>query len=89
MKTLRYRVGSHDFRITLSEKTGNVVSVTTDGHPHQPPADAMPRYATAVCLALLQYEVEEVHDDEETGITITHNGGFWSDPAEMFNKLNN
>ena len=49
----------------------------------------MPRYATAVCLALLQYEVEEVHDDEETGITITHNGGFWSDPAEMFNKLNN
>ncbi len=89
MKTLRYRVGSHDFRITLREKDGSVVSVTTDGQPHRPPVDAMPRYAAAACLALLQYEVEEVHDDEQTGITITYNGGSWSDPAEMFNKLNN
>lgn len=87
MKTIRYKVGEHDFRITLSEKTGNVISVTTDGHPHRPAPDVMPRYAAAVCLALIQYEVEEVHDDEETGITITHAGGSWGDPAEMFNKL--
>jgi len=87
MKTIRYKVGEHDFRITLSEKDGNVISVTTDGKPHRPAPDVMHRYAAAVCLALLQYEVEEVHDDEATGITITHNGSAWNDPAEMFNKL--
>ncbi|MBP3228446.1 MAG: hypothetical protein J6M53_06690 [Bacteroidaceae bacterium] len=87
MKTLRYRVGSHDFRITLRETDGSVVSVTTDGQPHRPPQDAMPRYAAAISLALLQYEVEEVHDDEPQAITITHNGGTWNTPAEMFNSL--
>ncbi len=87
MKTIRYKVGEHDFRITISEKTGNVVNVTTDGKPHHPAADVMPRYAAAISLALLQYEVEEVHDDEETSITITSGGSAWNDPAEMFNKL--
>ncbi|MBR1838154.1 MAG: hypothetical protein IJ786_01180 [Bacteroidaceae bacterium] len=87
MKTIRYQVGQHDFRITLSEKTGSIVNVSCDGHPHRPAADVMPRYAAAICLALLQYEVEEVHDEEQTSITITHGGSAWSDPSEMFLKL--
>ncbi|MDO4211318.1 MAG: hypothetical protein Q4D23_06345 [Bacteroidales bacterium] len=81
MKTLKYTVGGKELSITLNN-AGRVVSV--DGA--EPTAEEMAVYAGVISLALAQYEVEDVHDDEPVNtITIQRKCTPWNDPSRQFN----
>jgi len=47
----------------------------------------MPAYAAAIALALIEHEVEIVHDDEPGIITVNRTESPWNAPAELMNQL--
>lgn len=87
MKTFKFRVGGQTLSISLHEKQDSIAEVLVDGEPHVPAADEMPAYAAAIALALIEHEVEIVHDDEPGFITVTSHHTHWNDPATMMTQL--
>lgn len=47
----------------------------------------MPEYAAAIALALIEHEVEIVHDDESGIITVEHHRTGWNNPSDLMNQL--
>ena len=47
----------------------------------------MPAYAAVIALALIEREVEVVHDDEPGVITLSGAGSSWSDPQHLMNTI--
>ncbi|RRD79764.1 hypothetical protein EII14_05560 [Alloprevotella sp. OH1205_COT-284] len=86
MKTFEYNFGGKTVRITFNERRGIVTAVEEDGRPFTPCEDRMPIYAGLICLALAQYEIEEVHDDETEIITLDHKRTPWNNPTRQFNN---
>ena len=81
MKTLKYPVGGQEFCITLNN-AGRVVAA----EGAEPTAEEMAVYAGVISLALAQYEVEDVHDEEPVNtITIQRKATAWNDPSRQFN----
>ena len=68
--------------------TGNVAAVTADGMPLEPTSQEMAVYAGVIALALAQYEVEDVHDEEPASITLKRKDTAWNDPSRQFNHHN-
>lgn len=87
MKQLKYNIAGKEVLISISN-SGNVASVSADGQPLEPTAEEMAVYAGVIALALAQYEVEEVHDEETSVITLKHSVTPWNDPARQFNHSN-
>ena len=87
MKQLKYTIAGKEVLISISN-SGNVASVSADGQPLEPTAGEMAVYAGVIALALAQYEVEEVHDEETSVITLRHSVTPWNDPARQFNHSN-
>lgn len=87
MKQLKYNIAGKEVLISISN-SGNVASVSADGKPLEPTAEEMTVYAGVIALALAQYEVEEVHDEETSVITLKHSVTPWNDPARQFNHSN-
>ena len=87
MKQLKYNIAGKEVLISISN-SGNVASVSADGQPLEPTAGEMAVYAGVIALALAQYEVEEVHDEETSVITLKHSVTPWNDPARQFNHSN-
>ena len=87
MKQLKYTIAGKEVLISISN-SGNVASVSADGQPLEPTAGEMAVYAGVIALALAQYEVEEVHDEETSVITLKHSVTPWNDPARQFNHSN-
>ncbi len=87
MKQLKYNIAGKEVLISISN-SGNVASVSADGKPLEPTAEEMAVYAGVIALALAQYEVEEVHDEETSVITLRHSVTPWNDPARQFNHSN-
>lgn len=84
MKQLRYTIAGKEVLISISN-SGNVASVTADGRQLEPTAEEMAVYAGVISLALAQYEVEEVHDEETSVITLKGGKTPWNDPSRQFN----
>ena len=87
MKQLKYNIAGKEVLISISN-SGNVASVSADGKSLEPTAEEMAVYAGVIALALAQYEVEEVHDEETSVITLRHSVTPWNDPARQFNHSN-
>lgn len=88
MKTFKYSINGCELSIRLDEKQGTIANLLVDGaHPAVSTED-MPAYATVIALALLDHEVEVVHDDEPGTITIApRETTVWNNPAGLINRL--
>ena len=87
MKQLKYNIAGKEVLISISN-SGNVASVSADSKSLEPTEEEMAVYAGVIALALAQYEVEEVHDEETSVITLKHSVTPWNDPARQFNHSN-
>lgn len=87
MKTFKYNFNGQTMTIRLDEKQGTIADLLIDGeHPAVSESD-MPAYAAAIALALIEYEVEVVHDDEPGIITLASSSTTWATPASLINRL--
>lgn len=86
MKTFEYNFGGKAIRITFNERRGTIALVEEDGEAFVPCADRMPIYAGVISLALAQYEIEEVHDEEAEVITLDRQRTPWNNPTRHFNN---
>lgn len=87
MKTFQYNLGGQTLTLRFDEKKGTVAEVLIDGKQHMPAESEMPAYAAAIALALIEHEVEIVHDDEPGFITVNRTESPWNAPAELMNQL--
>lgn len=87
MKTFTYNLNGQSLTIRLDEKQGTIADLLIDGtHPAIEDAD-MPAYAAAIALALIENEVEVVHDDEPGIITLAPTQTSWAAPNTLINRL--
>jgi len=86
MKTFEYNFGGRAVRITFNERRGIVASVEEEGKPFVPAEEQMPIYAGLISLALAQYDIEEVHDEETEIITLDRARTAWNKPTRQFNN---
>lgn len=85
MKTFKYNIAGHAVSIRLDEKQGTIADFLVDGeHPAVAEAD-MPAYAAVIALALIEYDVEVVHDEEPGVITLASQYSGWSNPLQLMN----
>ncbi len=81
MKTFKYTIEGRELTIRLDEKHATVSEILFDGVSPRIDEAEMPKYAAVIALALLDYEVEVVHDDETGIITLGANKSPWSNPT--------
>ncbi len=81
MKTFEYTIDGHRLTIRLDEKHATVAEILADGRSPHVSETEMPQYAAVIALALLDYEVEVVHDDEAGIITLEAGKSQWSSPS--------
>lgn len=87
MKTFKYTLGGKQLSICLNEKQSTIAKLLVDGQPHQPVTEEMPAYAAVIALALIEHDVEVVHDEETNIITVEHRATPWNNPAKQMNSL--
>ncbi len=87
MKTFNYTINGSHLSIRLDEKSGTIAELQVDGKFPIPTEDEMRHYAAAIALALIEYQVEDVHDDEAGVITLNHTESSWNSPYELMNRL--
>ena len=87
MKTFKYNFNGQTLEIRLDDKQGTIADLLIDGtHPTVSEAD-MPTYAAVIALALIENEVEVVHDDEPGVITLAPSETTWATPGSLMNRL--
>ena len=87
MKTFKYTIDGKELSIRLDEKLGTIAGITIDGTSPLVTEAEMPAYAAVIALALIENEVEVVHDDEPGVITLTQQSNVWATPADLMNRL--
>ncbi len=87
MKTFKYTIGGKQLTLRLDDRRGTVGSLHYDGAAVRPDDSEMPAYAAVIALALIEHEVEEVHDEETGVITLRRQKSPWNSPSEMMNRL--
>ena len=87
MKTFKYTLDGKELSIRLDEKLATIAGITIDGASPVVTEDEMPAYAAVIALALIENEVEVVHDDEPGVITLTSQSNAWATPADLMNRL--
>ncbi len=87
MKTFKYTIGGKELTLRLDDRRGTVDSLLFDGVAVRPAESEMSAYAAAIALALIEHEVEEVHDEETGVITLRRQKTPWNSPSEMMNRL--
>lgn len=87
MKSFQYILGDKKITISLGEKQGTISEVLVNGDIYQPSPKEMPAYAAAISLALIEYEVEDIHDSETNCITIERYVSPWNNPAKQMKSL--
>ncbi len=83
MKHFTYHIGGHELRLKIDGQRETVAELLVDGAPPQVPAEDMPAYAAAIALALLEHDVEVVHDEEPGVITLKPHRTPWGRPAGL------
>lgn len=87
MKNFEYKVGDKVITIRLDEKRGTIADFLVDGFRTKPAEEKMPAYAAAIALALIEHEVEIVHDDEPGVITVEQHRTAWNHPSSLMNQI--
>lgn len=87
MKNFQYKLGDKTINIRLDEKQGTIADFLVDGLHHKPTDEEMPAYAAAIALALIEHEVEVVHDDESGIITVQRHQTNWNNPSELMTQI--
>lgn len=85
MKYFKYVVGGKELVIKLDEDKQTVADIKVDGEALRPTEEEMPRYAAVMALALLQYDAEVIHDEEEGVLTIKSEHENWGAPGNNWN----
>ncbi len=85
MKNFQYKVGDKVVSIRFDEQRGTVAEYLVDGAVAMPSEEEMPAYAAAIALALIEHEVEVVHDDEPGIITVDRHDTSWNHPSAVWN----
>lgn len=87
MKTFKYTIDGKELCIRLDEKLGTIADIEIDGAYPQVSEAEMPAYAAVIALALIENEVEVVHDDEPGVITLAPQANVWAPPSDLMNRL--
>ncbi len=87
MKTFQYKLADKVITIRMDEKLGSIADFLVDGWHHRPADEEMPAYAAVIALALIEHEVEIVHDEEPGIITVEHHRTGWNNPSNLMNSL--
>lgn len=87
MKTFQYQINGHAVSIRLDDREGTIADLLVDGEHPQVNEERMPAYAAAIALALIEHEVEVVHDDETDIITFLPQESSWNHPSQLMNRL--
>lgn len=87
MKTFQYKLGDQTITIRLDEKQGTIADFLVDGYHTKPTDEEMPAFAAAISLALIEHEVEIVHDDEPGVITVQRHRTNWNNPADLMTQF--
>lgn len=87
MKTFKYTIAGKEVTLRLDEGRGTVDGLLVDGEGVRPAESELPAYAAVIALALIEHEVEEVHDEEAGVITVRHHKTGWNNPAALMNHL--
>ena len=87
MKTFKYSLGDRELTIRLDEKQGTIADILLDGnHPTVSEHD-MQAFAAVIALALIEHEVEIVHDDEPGIITLAPQKSEWGNPSVLMAQI--
>lgn len=81
MKYFKYHINGSELRIKLDEANATVAEVLVDGAAPSVPEEDMPVYAAVISLALIEHDVEVVHDEEPDVITLSHHRTPWGRPG--------
>lgn len=87
MKTFKYNLNGQSLVIRVDEKNATIADLLVDGEHPVVSEEEMPAYAAAIALALISYEVVEVHDEEPGVITLTPAATPWAAPSALMNQL--
>ena len=87
MKTFHYTIDGKQLSIRLDEKQGTIADILLDGnHPTVSEHD-MQAFAAVIALALIEHEVEIVHDDEPGIITLAPQKSEWGNPSVLMAQI--
>lgn len=87
MKTFKYQIDGHAFSIRFDEKQGTIADFLVDGEHPEVAEERMRAYAAVIALALIEHDVEVVHDDESGIITLASGvASPWGNPLHMMNN---
>ncbi len=86
MKTFQYSIGGRQISIRLDEKQGTIADFLVDGAHPEVSDEEMKAFAAVIALALIEYEVEIVHDEEPGIITLTSQASGWSNPMQLLTQ---
>ena len=87
MKTFQYQINGHAVSIRLDDREGTIADLLVDGEHPEVSEERMPAYAAAIALALIEHEVEVVHDEETDIITFLPQESSWTHPSQLMNRL--
>lgn len=83
MRTFKYTINGKALSVRVDEKQGTIADILVDGVHPAIPDDEMPIYAAVISLALIEHEVEIVHDDEPSVITLAPSTSVWGNVAGL------
>lgn len=83
MRTFKYTINGKALSVRVDEKQGTIANILVDGVHPAIPDDEMPIYAAVISLALIEHEVEIVHDDEPGVITLAPSTSVWGNVAGL------
>lgn len=87
MKTFKYNIAGHAVTIRLDEKQGTIADLLVDEKHPSVSETEMPVIAAVISLALIEYDVEVVHDDEPGIITLAPQASGWANPSQLMASL--
>ena len=83
MRTFKYTINGKALSVRVDEKQGTIADILVDDVHPAIPDDEMPIYAAVISLALIEHEVEIVHDDEPGVITLDPSTSVWGNVAGL------
>lgn len=87
MKTFKYFLNGQELCIRIDEKNATIADLLIDGKHPVVSEEQMAAFAAVISLALIEYDVEIVHDDEPGQITLQQFGSEWGNPAAVQNRI--
>ena len=86
MKTYKYNIGGQALTIRVDIERAAISDIRLDDAPLSVAPDDMQPYAAAIALALLESDVEALHDDEPDVITLQQGPTPWGNPSETLKR---